>query len=88
MIASKSQHKRLVKQQTAAALDLAKAELGDEMKAQQWMLAKNPGLGMVRPIEMILQGRGDRLLAWMREQARRNKPPNAEAQVRSRSAAE
>lgn len=77
MIASKSQHERLVRQQTASALDIAKAELGDGMKAQQWMLAKNPNLGMVRPTEMILQGRGDRLLAWMREQTDANKPPNA-----------
>lgn len=41
---------------------------GDLQKACDWMLADNPNLGNITPVEMIYTGRGDRLIRWVDEQ--------------------
>jgi uncharacterized protein (DUF2384 family) len=44
-------------------------------KTIQWLATPNPLLGMVRPIEMIRAGRGDRVLGFVKYQLGENVLP-------------
>ena len=45
----------------------------DEKKTKIWMSTINPLLGEVSPIEMIMNGRGERLENWIKNQLKENK---------------
>jgi len=45
---------------------------GDVLRAHAWMNAKNPHLGDVSPKQMIVMGRGKKLLAWVKAQLAEN----------------
>lgn len=44
----------------------------DGEKASAWFLTKNHNLGAVSPIDMIISGRIEKLLEWVREQVSLN----------------
>ncbi len=38
---------------------------GDEIKTWKWFKTPNPGLGMVSPLDMIRNGRKEKLMQWI-----------------------
>lgn len=46
---------------------------GDYSKATLWFTTLNPLLGMIRPIDMVLLGRTDKLLKLIKNQLDQNK---------------
>lgn len=57
------------------AFDLVKDFFkGDSRKAIDWFHVINPSLGGIRPIEMIHNGRSDKLLKFIRSQLAGNFP--------------
>lgn len=51
---------------------------GDKKKTRLWFKLPNPSLGNISPHEMILSGRSDRLLKFVRNQLSENHPPERE----------
>jgi len=49
---------------------------GDTAKKDLWLIAKNPLLGGISPVEMIQAGRYDKLLKWAKEQIAENQAPD------------
>lgn len=47
---------------------------GDIDKATTWMLTPNPVLGGIKPVDMILLGREDKLLKYIDFQISENEP--------------
>jgi uncharacterized protein (DUF2384 family) len=45
---------------------------GDKEKAETWLNTENTLLGGIKPIDMILQGRGWKLIKWMRASVEAN----------------
>lgn len=48
---------------------------GDDVKAQQWMITKNPLLGNISPAEMILLGRVNKLNEYIDDTIKLQTPP-------------
>lgn len=48
---------------------------GNEAKATSWMLQENPWLGGMSPVDMIIIGRGDKLLKWIVSAVDENERP-------------
>jgi hypothetical protein len=48
---------------------------GNVDKMKMWFHTRNPLLGNVTPNDMILAGRYEKLLKWVKEQLSENKPP-------------
>lgn len=49
---------------------------GNRFKTTKWFFVPNPSLGEMRPIDMILLGRGKNLLRFIEDAREDNRPPD------------
>ena len=61
------------KQQYYVAHKKVNSFFKDKIKATLWMTCKNPALGDISPIEMLLIGRVDKLMKFISTQLEENK---------------
>lgn len=78
-----SRIKKLKEKVSMTQLELAKSLVlfgffkGDKEKAELWWITANPLLGGVKPIEMVMMGRPEKVLAFIKNQLAENEPPDA-----------